>query len=136
MFKPNYKVTDKILNNLTEIAVARDIVEKARLVPKWEIYLRQEALMHAAHSSTHIEGNRLSLDEVSQLALGREVSATRKDKQEVLIKQLSKKFGTTTQDEKIIKSISDKVKLDSALDEILFAESKDVVLRALGVKEG
>lgn len=84
MFKPNYKVTDKILNHLTEIAVAREIVEKARLVPKWEISLRREALIHSAHSSTHIEGNSLSLEEVSQLALGREISAIRKDKQEVL----------------------------------------------------
>jgi Fic family protein len=84
MFKPNYRVTDKILNHLTEIAIAREIVEKARLVPKWEVSLRREALIHSAHSSTHIEGNTLSLEEVSQLALGREVSAIRKDKQEVL----------------------------------------------------
>lgn len=84
MFKPNYRVTDKIMNHLTEIAVARDVVEKARLVPKWEISLRREALIHSAHSSTHIEGNSLSLEEVSQLALGREISAIRKDKQEVL----------------------------------------------------
>lgn len=84
MFKPNYRITDKIMNHLTEIAVAREIVEKARLVPKWELSLRREALIHSAHSSTHIEGNSLSLEEVSRLAIGREVSAIRKDKQEVL----------------------------------------------------
>jgi Fic family protein len=84
MFKPNYTITDKIMNHLTEIAVAREVVEKARLVPKWEVSLRREALIHSAHSSTHIEGNSLSLEEVSQLALGREISAIRKDKQEVL----------------------------------------------------
>jgi Fic family protein len=84
MFKPHYQITDKIVNHLTEIAVAREIVEKARLVPKWEISLRRDALIHSVHSSTHIEGNSLTLEEVSQLALGREVSAVRKDKQEVL----------------------------------------------------
>lgn len=84
MYKPDYQITDKIVNHLTEIAVAREIVEKARLVPKWEISLRREALIHSVHSSTHIEGNSLSLEEVSQLALGREISAIRKDKQEVL----------------------------------------------------
>ncbi len=84
MFRPNYKITDKIMNHLTEIAVAREIVETARLVPKWELSLRRDALVHSAHSSTHIEGNSLSLEEVSQLAIGREVSAIRKDKQEVL----------------------------------------------------
>jgi Fic family protein len=84
MFKPNYTITDKILNHLTEIAAAREIIDTARLVPKWEISLRREALIHAVHSSTHIEGNNLTLEEVSQLALGREISAIRKDKQEVL----------------------------------------------------
>lgn len=84
MYQPNYQITDKIINHLTEIAVAREIVEKARLVPKWEISLRRDALIHSVHSSTHIEGNSLTLEEVSQLALGREISALRKDKQEVL----------------------------------------------------
>jgi len=84
MFKPNYEITPKIVNFLTEIAVARDVIEKARLIPKWELSLRRDALVHAAHSSTHIEGNSLSLEEVSQLAIGREISAIRKDKQEVL----------------------------------------------------
>ena len=84
MYKPHYQITDKIVNHLTEIAVAREIVEKARLVPKWEISLRRDALIRSVHSSTHIEGNSLTLEEVSQLALGREVSAIRKDKQEVL----------------------------------------------------
>ena len=84
MHKPHYQITNKIINHLTEIAVARETVEKERLVPKWEISLRREALIHSAHSSTHIEGNSLTLEEVSQLALGREISAIRKDKQEVL----------------------------------------------------
>lgn len=84
MFNPKYNITDKILNYLTEIAVARELIENARLVPKWEVSLRQEALVRSAHSSTHIEGNSLSLNEVSQLAMGRQISAIRKDKQEVL----------------------------------------------------
>ncbi|MBI5298684.1 MAG: Fic family protein [Deltaproteobacteria bacterium] len=84
MYKPHYQITGKILNHLTEIAVAREIVEKARLIPKWEISLRRDALIHSVHSSTHIEGNNLTLEEVSQLALGREISAIRKDKQEVV----------------------------------------------------
>ena len=84
MFKPKYTISDKIIHQLTQIAVCRDIIERAKLVPKWELSLRKEALIHAAHSSTHIEGNQLTLEEVSQLALGREVSTMRRDKQEVL----------------------------------------------------
>jgi len=84
MFQPNFRYTDNIVNNLTQIAVARELILNSPLIPKWEIALRREAIIHSAHSSTSIEGNRLSLEQVTDLAHGREVMATRRDKQEVL----------------------------------------------------
>ncbi|HHT9123626.1 MAG TPA: Fic family protein [Candidatus Wunengus sp. YC63] len=84
MFKPNFQYTHKIVNSLTQISAAREIILNSPLVPKWEVTLRREAIIRSAHSSTSIEGNRLSLEQVSDLAYGREVMATRKDKQEVL----------------------------------------------------
>jgi Fic family protein len=84
MFQPNFRYTHKIVNNLTQIAVAREVILNSPLIPKWEVTLRREAIIRSAHSSTAIEGNRLSLEQVSELAHGREVMATRKDKQEVL----------------------------------------------------
>jgi Fic family protein len=84
MFKPNFNYTDKIVNDLTQIAVARELILNSLFIPKWEVSLRREAIIRSAHSSTAIEGNRLSLEQVSDLAHGREVMATRKDKQEVL----------------------------------------------------
>ncbi len=83
MFQPNFRYTNKIVNNLTKIAAARELILNSPLVPKWEVSLRREAIICSAHSSTAIEGNRLSLEQVSDLAHGREVMATRKDKQEV-----------------------------------------------------
>jgi predicted transposase/invertase (TIGR01784 family) len=53
------------------------------------------------------------------------------EKQEVLIKQLSRKFGLTEEEQEFIKSINDRDKLDASLDEILFAETKEEVLNAL-----
>ncbi|MEW5814102.1 MAG: Rpn family recombination-promoting nuclease/putative transposase [Spirochaetota bacterium] len=50
------------------------------------------------------------------------------DKQNVLIKQLSKKFGITDEEKSFIRSVTDTIKLDHALDEILFADSKETVL--------
>ena len=64
MFKPNFKYTDKIVNNLTRIARAHKVIVNSQLVPKWEVSLRREALIRSAHSSTAIEGNALSLEEV------------------------------------------------------------------------
>ncbi|MDO8602805.1 MAG: Fic family protein [Candidatus Omnitrophota bacterium] len=84
MFNPKYTVTDKILNNLTAITSAREVIEQAYLVPKWEAKLRRQALLHNTHSSTAIEGNKLSLEQVEALAEGKDIIATNKDKQEVL----------------------------------------------------
>lgn len=84
MFKPKFSYTDKIVRNLTLVAAARELILNSPFIPKWEVALRREAIIRSAHSSTAIEGNRLSLEQVSELAQGREIMASRKDKQEVL----------------------------------------------------
>ena len=84
MFKPNFTITNKTIRFLSEIAEARTIILNAPLVPKWEIDLRRQALIKSAHASTSIEGNKLSLGEVSDLMIGREITAAAKDKKEVL----------------------------------------------------
>lgn len=62
----------------------REIIEHARLIPRWEISLRKEARVHNAHSSTSIEGNKLTLAQVKTISDHKEVVASAKDKQEVL----------------------------------------------------
>ncbi len=84
MFNPNFKYTHKIVNNLVEIASAREVVLNSYLVPKWEVSLRKDALIRATHASTAIEGNPLTIEEVSQLAQGRRIMAARKAELEVL----------------------------------------------------
>lgn len=61
----------------------REIIEHARLIPKWEMNLKKEARLHNAHSSTSIEGNRLTLEQVNALVEHKTVAASPKDKQEV-----------------------------------------------------
>lgn len=84
MFRPNFHYTHRIVRLLTKISAAREVILNSPLIPKWEIELRKQAVIRSAHSSTSIEGNRMSLEQVSNLAQGREVTATRKDKKEVL----------------------------------------------------
>ena len=84
MFKPKYTITSTILNNLIRTAEAKALIDNAYLIPKWEVALRREALIKNAHASTAIEGNPLSLEQVSELANGRDIMATRKAKAEVL----------------------------------------------------
>src|SRR3989337_2515309 len=83
MFKPKYSITPDILNNLVMTAEAKALLDNAYLVPKWEVALRREALIKNAHASTAIEGNPLSLEQVSELAMGRDIMAARKAKTEV-----------------------------------------------------
>jgi len=83
-FNPKYTITDKILNNLTLITSAREVIEQAQLIPKWEASLRRQAKLHNTHSSTAIEGNKLTLEQVEALADGKDVIATDKDKKEAL----------------------------------------------------
>jgi len=84
MFKPKYSITPNILSNLIKTAEARAVIDNAYLVPKWEVALRREALIKNAHASTAIEGNPLSLEQVSDLAMGRDIMAARKAKAEVV----------------------------------------------------
>jgi len=84
MFEPNFNYTNKIVKNLIKIGETKTFILNTPLIPKWEVSLRKESILKSAHSSTAIEGNNLSLDQVSELAKGREIMASRKDKQEVL----------------------------------------------------
>jgi hypothetical protein len=51
-----------------------------------------------------------------------------KGKQDLLIKQLRRKFGLSSSDEKTIRSIRDESKLDAAAEAVLDAKSKDDIL--------
>ncbi|MBI5359392.1 MAG: Fic family protein [Planctomycetes bacterium] len=84
MFKPNFRYTNKMVRLLTRISSAKEVILNSPLIPMWEISLRKQSIICSAHSSTSIEGNKLSLEQVSDLAQGRKIMATRKDKQEVL----------------------------------------------------
>ena len=83
-FKPKYTISEKILNNLTLIAAAREVIERSHLVPKYESSLRRQAKLRNTHSSTAIEGNKLTYKQVEALAEGKDVIASDKDKKEVL----------------------------------------------------
>ena len=66
-FNPTYMITDKILNNITAISSAREVIEQAYLTPKWEAKLRRQALLHNAYTSTALVGNKLTFKEAEAL---------------------------------------------------------------------
>lgn len=135
MFKPNFNYTNKIVRNLTLIAEARTVILNSPLVPKWEVSLRRDALIRSAHSSTAIEGNPLSLDEVSALASGRDIMVRRKDKQEVLnylgalkkIPEFSARNPFLSKDLLEVHKIVTKETLDNPEDEGIFRNRQVIV---------
>lgn len=128
MFKPNFRYTNKIVTNLTFIAESRAIILNSPLIPKWEVSLRRDALLRSAHSSTAIEGNPLSLEEVSALAAGRDIMVRRKDKQEVLnylealerIPEFANRIPLTSEDFLEIHNVVTKDTLENPGDEGVF----------------
>jgi len=75
VFIPKYKITNKIVSQLTEIAEIRALVSKSTLLPEREMFLRRAAVVKMVHSSTSIEGNTLKEHQVAQVAEGKEVPA-------------------------------------------------------------
>jgi len=135
MFKPNFSYTDRIIKNLTKIAEARAIILNAPLVPKCEVSLRRDALLRNTHSSTVIEGNPLSLEEVTALAEGREIMVKRKDKQEVLnylhvlsiISEYAEKSEISIKDPLEIHKLITKETLENPIDEGVFRDHQVAV---------
>ncbi|MDO8505218.1 MAG: Fic family protein [bacterium] len=83
MFNPNYKHTNKILRDLTAIAEAKGIIDRAKILPQQEIKLRRQAIIRMTHHSTEIEGNQLNMGQVEALYAKKKVDAPDRDIYEV-----------------------------------------------------
>jgi len=83
MLIPQYKLDNRILKNLTDVAEAKGIIEKARLLPKHELRLKRQAMIRMSHSSTAIEGNILDIHQVGDLYENKKIDAPSRDVYEV-----------------------------------------------------
>ncbi len=83
MFNPQYILNNKILKNLTDIAEAKAVIERARLLPAQELHLKRQAIVRMSHSSTAIEGNILNIRQVEALEAGKKIEAPARDIYEV-----------------------------------------------------
>jgi Fic family protein len=83
MFKPDYRITEYLLELIEEIAAISAKIEAKRIRFTLMARLQSEALERNTHSSTSIEGNSLSLAQVSALNHSQDVAADFKQKKEV-----------------------------------------------------
>lgn len=67
MFRPQYVITNKILENLIALERAALVVEMAPLQTDWEIKLKQECLSRRMNSVLRYLGVQLGLDDVTKI---------------------------------------------------------------------
>ena len=83
MYNPKYNLNNKILSNLTAIAEAKGIIDRAKILPQQELRLRRQAIIRMTHHSTEIEGNRLNMGQVEALYAKKKIDAPDRDIYEV-----------------------------------------------------
>lgn len=82
MFTPNYQLTPSLLHNLTQSERLYGQLQAHKLPQRLLLDLERDNLVKSSHASNSIEGNPLSLSEVTNLLLGERVPSNR-DEQEV-----------------------------------------------------
>jgi len=83
MFKPKYRINQKILNNIAKISEIKTVIERSKVLPDREALLRKQAVVKMAHTSTSIEGNPLAEYEVEKVLKGEKIDAAAKEILEV-----------------------------------------------------
>ena len=83
MYKPDYRITDHFLSLIKEITELATSIDQENVTFHLMARLQREALNRNAHSSTSIEGNVLSLAQVSALGENRDIDADILQKKEV-----------------------------------------------------
>lgn len=84
MFTPSFTITNKILTNIAKIEAAEEMIQHAPLLPLWEKKFQEEAVVRAVYHGTHLEGNKLQVDEARDVLLGKEVVGRLRDIQEII----------------------------------------------------
>lgn len=84
MFKPDFSISNRILNNIASIEAAEETIRHAPLLPLWEKEFKDDAVVRSVYHGTHIEGNKLDKSEAKDVLLGKDVVGRPRDIQEVI----------------------------------------------------
>lgn len=84
-YQPKFTITPHLLSRIEEIAALREKILAATVQVAWIPALQKDSRVRNTHSSTAIEGNPLTLEQVRALEEGRELPAVaERSKREVL----------------------------------------------------
>jgi Fic family protein len=83
MYQPLYRLTGKLLRNITQIERHYGQIESLKIPKKLELNLTKRNLIASSYASNRIEGNPLTLPEVTNLLLDDRVPVNRDEKEVV-----------------------------------------------------
>ena len=83
-YQPRFEITSRLLNFLTQATALCEWISRSTVEVAWLSKLQKETALRLAHSSTAIEGNPLSLEQVQLVAEGDSVFAGDREKKEIL----------------------------------------------------
>lgn len=75
-FQPRFHISASLLSHVEQIAALRERILAAAVEVPWIPALQKDSRIRNAHSSTAIEGNPLTLEQVRAIEEGREIPAT------------------------------------------------------------
>ena len=75
-YRPVYTITSRLLSEVEQVAALHERISAAAVQVPWIPALQKDTRVRNAHSSTAIEGNPLTLEQVRAIEEGREVPAT------------------------------------------------------------
>src|SRR6476469_5820520 len=75
-YRPVYTITPRLLSEVEQVAALHERISAAAVQVSWIPALQKDTRIRNAHSSTAIEGNPLTLEQVRAIEEGREIPAT------------------------------------------------------------
>ena len=121
-----YKLKKKLVLRLYESGYRSEYIRSLLLFLDWMVQLPEELEGRLTDEITEERGGNKMSYVTSWERIG-----MKKGKQEDLIRLLDKKFTLTEEEQEIIKNSMDVNKLNAAIDVILFAQTKEEVLKLL-----
>lgn len=94
MFKPKFKLSKNLFSNITTVERLYGQIEALRIPKKLELNLNRDNMIQSSYASNKIEGNPLTLPEVTNLLLDDRVPTNRDEKEVVNYFSFLKKLDT------------------------------------------
>ena len=135
-YHPKFSVTSHLINIIEKISAFRQKILSATLQASWLGLLQKEARTRTIHSSTAIEGNPLTLEEVLALEEGRSLPQASQWAQTEILNQLAGlRFIEKNQTKKIITRV-DLFRLHKMISAGVMDQGKAGEYRTFGVRVG